>query len=170
MLGFAALFLAAASAQAAPSLTSGVPWWERVTYTMSGEGSQQACQYESSLGGTRRCDSEEASSPIKASSSGSGTYTKITIERRFTPGGQPDPVRLESGDTLLGGQIMALAIDDAGSVKSCKIVGASGQVRPAYGCDEARAERFQASAGRSSEQVHQGFITIVVYGHEGYMA
>ena len=171
MLGFAALILAAASANTTPALTTS-SWWEKVTYTISGDGVQQACQYESSFsaGGTASCDYEYASSPISRAGSGSaGTYTKITIERRFTPGDRPDAGKLELGDTLLGGQIMSLAIDGSGQVRSCKVVVASGEVRPVYGCNEARAERFEASAGREASRVQQGFMTILVYGHEGQL-
>ena len=170
MLGLAALILAATSADASPALTSKTPWWEKVTYTISGDGAQ-SCQYQSSLAGARICDADESSGGMEGAASGStGTYTKITIERRFTPGGQPDRVRIESGDTLLGGQVMALAIDGAGTVRGCEVLVASGDVRPAYGCAQARAERFEASAERSEPQVRQAYMTIVVYGHEEYLA
>ena len=168
MLGLAALILAAASANASPALTSASPWWEKITYTMTGGGGQQSCIYQSSLAGARRCAGDEDSSPVGAKSA-TGAYTRITIERRFTPGLQPDRGGLESGDTLLGGQVMALAIDGTGAVRSCKILAATGDVRPAYSCNEARAERFEASA-RESLQVRQGFMTILVYGHEGQLA
>ena len=171
MLGFAALILAAASAPAdtSPTLTSSTPWWEKVTYTISGDGAQ-SCQYNSSIAGARACDPHEASSPVSAASGSTGSYTKITIERRFTPAGAPHPVGLESGDTLLGGQVMAIAIDEAGTVRSCKVLAASGDVRPAYNCEAARAERFEASAERAAPKLRQAFMTIVVYGHEEYLA
>lgn len=169
MLGLAALILAAASANASPELTPASPWWEKITYTISGDGAQQSCVYQSSLAGARSCDSDEQSSPIRARSGSTGTYTKITIERRFTPPGGPDPLSLEAGDTLLGGQVMALAIDGTGAVRSCQILAASGDVRPAYGCKQARAERFEASA-RETEPVREAFMTILVYGHEEYLA
>lgn len=172
MLGLAAMILAAASADASPALTSHTPWWEKVTYTIIGDSAQQSCQYESSIAGARNCDSDEASSPLRpaASDATTGTFTKITIERRFTPAGAPHPGGLEPGDTLLGGQIMALAIDTAGTVRGCKVLAASGDVRPAYGCDDVRAERFEASAGRATPEVRQAFMTIVVYGHEEQLA
>lgn len=170
VLGLAALVLAAASANASPSLTSTAPWWEKVTYTFAGDGGQQSCRYESSLAGGRACDADEQSSPMKAAGGATGTYTKITIERRFSPGGQPEAVGLAAGDTLLGGQVLALAIDDKGAVKSCRTIVASGEIRPAYGCDEARAERFEAGARKQAAEVSQGFMTIIVYGHEEYLA
>ena len=172
MLGLAALILAAASAGASPSTTSVSPWWEKITYTLSGDGSQQACAYESSLAQARSCDAaEDSAGPNLAPANGStGAYTKITIERRFTPGSQPHPVSLESGDTLLGGQIMALAIDAKGSVSGCRVIGASGDVQPPYGCREARAERFEASAVPETQTVRQAFMTVAVYGHEEYLA
>lgn len=169
MLGLATLFLAAASASATPQLTSATPWWEKVTYTISGSDSKQACVYESSLAGARSCDGDEQSSPVRAANSSTGAYTKITIERRFTPTGGADPLSLQPGDTLLGGQVMALAIDGTGAVRSCQVLAASGEIRPAYGCKQARAERFEASA-RETEQVRQAYMSILVYGHEEYLA
>lgn len=170
VLGLAALFLAAASASATPSLTSSAPWWEKVTYTFDGNGGQQSCRYESSLAGGRACDADEETSPMKAGGGASGTYTKITIERRFSPGGQPEAVGLEAGDTLLGGQVLALAIDGKGAVKSCRTIVASGDIRPAYGCEEAKAERFEASARERGRDTSEGYMTIIVYGHEEYLA
>lgn len=171
MLSLAGLLLAAATATSSP-LTSASPWWEKVTYTISGEGAQQTCRYESSAtaADTEACD-DPASEPIAAAASGAaGAYTKITIERRFTPGDQPDAAKLEPGDTLLGGQVMMLSIDEAGTVSGCRLLAASGDLRPAYGCREARAERFQASAARQAREVRRGFMTILVYGHEGHLA
>lgn len=173
MLGLAALILAAtsASAGASPALTLVAPWWEKVTYTINGDGAQQACVYETSLAGARSCEDDHTFSHAKSAASGStGSYTKITIERRFNPGGVPDPLSLEAGDTLLGGQIMALAIDGTGAVRDCQVLAESGDVRPAYSCREARAERFEAGAGRETPKVRQAFMTIVVYGHEEYLA
>lgn len=169
MPGFVALILAAVSAQASPSLSSAAPWWEKVTYTISGDGAE-TCRFESSLAGARSCQEEAGSSPVSGAGGSSGTYTKITIERRFSPGGQPDAVGLQAGDTLLGGRVLALSIDEAGEVQSCKTLVASGDLRPAYGCDEAKAERFSASAGDTSPQMRQAYMTIIVYGHEEYLA
>ena len=173
MLSIAATFLAAASAATSPALTSTSPWWEKITYTISSDGTQESCRYESSISaaGAESCDSEEASSPIRpAASSSAGGYTKITIERRFTPGSRPDAGGLEPGDTLIGGQVMALAIDANGAVRSCQVVAASSSVRPVYGCEQARAERFEASAGRSAAEARTGFLTIIVYGHQAQVA
>ncbi|HEU5481653.1 MAG TPA: hypothetical protein VFU80_00975, partial [Sphingomicrobium sp.] len=92
MLSLAALVLAAASTSPTPMLTSASPWWEKVTYTISGDGAQQSCQYESSVGvaGDGVCDDEPSGAIQSAASGGAtGAYTKITIERRFTPGAQP---------------------------------------------------------------------------------
>jgi hypothetical protein len=171
VLGLAALVFAAASVNASPSTTSVSPWWERITWTFSGDGAQQSCKFESSLDGRTTCDREDESGPTISGGSGSaGSYTKITVERRFTPAGRPDRVSLQSGDTMLGGQIIALAIGTDGAVHSCRIIGASGDVQPPYGCREARAERFEASAGRETPEVRQAFMTVVVYGHEEYLA
>lgn len=172
MLGLAAALLAAAStASATPPMLTTSSWWEKVTYTISDDGEHQACRYESSIatGSGDVCDEEDATSPVQAAASSStGAYTKITIERRFTPGDRPDPGTLQSGDTLLGGQMMELAIDSSGTVSGCKVVASAGEIRPAYGCKEARTERFEAAA-RSQAQMVQGFMTILVYGHEEHL-
>ena len=60
---------------------------------------------------------------------------------------------------------MALAIDGAGTVKGCHIVVRSGDMTPEYGCKEATAERFEASARTAQGKVTAGFMTILVYGH-----
>jgi len=169
VLGLAALILAAATANTSPGLSSASPWWEKFTFTMTDDGTQQSCQYRSSvsIAGSQGCGEDESSAPMKHEASGpTGTYTKITIERRFTPGAAPDPVRLEAGDTLLGGQVMAIAINDVGAVSSCEVVSASGEMKPPYGCDEVRSERFEAS--RAMPDSRQGVMTVLVYGHEEY--
>ena len=172
MLGLVALALTAASAGATPSLTSNAPWWERVVYTIDDEGGQQSCRYESSFDGSARsCDDVGATGEAPpAAATSAGSYAKITIERRFTPGGDPDRGALHAGDTLLGGQVMALSFNSDGTVRGCRVVSASGDVRPVYGCDEARAERFEASAARATEAEQEGYMTILVYGHEEYIA
>jgi hypothetical protein len=177
VLALAALMLAAASPTSTPSpaLTSTAPWWEKFTFTMTQDGTQQACQYATSLpvSGAPGCgdDGDDADAPNaglqQASSSSGGGYTKITIERRFTPALMPDPVKLETGDTLLGEQVLALAIDHTGAVKSCAIIGKSGEMKPPYGCEEARSEKFEANA-RTAAQLRHGFMTVLVYGHEEY--
>jgi hypothetical protein len=166
--------LTAASPAPSPALSSTAPWWEKFTFTMTEDGTQQACQYQTSLpiAGVDGCGDDSADSQAdgihNASSASGGSYTKITIERRFTPGTQPVPVRLETGDTLLGEQVLALAIDPAGAVKTCEIVGTKGELKPPYGCAEARTERFEAAAARSIQQFRHGFMTVLVYGHEEY--
>lgn len=168
MFALAALLLAASTATPSPALTTASPWWEKVTFTISGDGAHQSCQYQTSLAGETAQSCDAGDSPLKSASGGKGVYTKITIERRFNPGGTPKDVKLETGDTLLGGQVMALEIDGAGKVRTCEIINMSGDVTPAYGCAEARAERFQASAGRAAPQLRHGFMTVLVYGHEEY--
>ena len=54
-------------------------------------------------------------------------YTRITFERRFSPGAQPDKPALQAGELLLGGQVMALAIDGKGAVEHCQVVATSGR-------------------------------------------
>jgi hypothetical protein len=65
--------------------------------------------------------------------------------------------------------MMALAIDGHGQVKGCKIVAQTGSMRPDYGCDEASAERFQASAGAHPTDTHEAYMTIIVYGHSEHV-
>jgi hypothetical protein len=77
---------------------------------------------------------------------------------------------LDSGDILLGGKVMALAFDGSGAVSECTVVAASGDVAPAYGCREARAERFAIARRGSSSNISEGFMTILVYGHEEVLA
>ena len=173
MLSLAAMLLAAASAASSPALTSTAPWWERITVTTSADGSQQSCRYETNLAGKgpESCDVKGAPADVKRTSGRTGgTQIKITFERRFTPGRQPDLGSLKPGDTLLGGQVMMLAIDGEGAVRACDVVAESGDARPAYGCDEVRAERFKASAGRGASEARLGYLTVLVYGHEEQVA
>jgi hypothetical protein len=164
---------AAASASAPDTLVSSSPWWEKVTVTISGDGKPEACLYQTSLkpGDSQTCDVSTSAAAMSHASANKGELTKITFERRFTPGAPPDKSNLQLGDTLLGGQMMALAIDPHGAVKGCRVVATSGEMRPDYGCDEATAERFQASygAGRKGAPEREGYMTILVYGHSEHM-
>ena len=168
MLSIAAIALAAASAATSPAPTATAPWWEKITVTYDGDGSQRACAYETSLSsGSEACEIEDApASPAEAGGGTPGVHTTITFERRFTPGAMPRFNRLEPGDTLLGGHVMRVAIDRSGAVRGCSVVAQSGDARPAYDCDEVRAERFQASAGGAPQDSYTGFLTVLVYGRE----
>jgi hypothetical protein len=169
----AALALASASANTSATLTSTAPWWEKVTVTVTDDGQTQSCRYKSSLtpNSGKECSvtSDPASMTHKAGAK--DQYTRITFERRFSPGAKPDLAALQPGETLLGGQVMALAIDGRGSVKGCKVVQTGGSVTPQYGCTEAEAERFSASAvsPRARAAEHEGYMTIVVYGHSEHV-
>ena len=169
-----ALSLASASALATAStpaaLNSTASWWERVTVTVTDDGKTQSCRYETSLQPTSATEctaSNGSAAKVDASAVIKDKVTSITFERRFTPGSTPQVETLKPGETLLGGQVMALAIDDRGAVKNCKIVATSGAVTPEYGCDEATAEKFEASAksGSPTAAHREGYLTIVVYGH-----
>lgn len=179
MLKIAALVLASAagalaataSASSTSTLVSTAPWWEKVTVTLDGNGKAESCRYETSLKpDSQFCDvgSDEAAMASKESSP-KGEVTRITFERLFTPGVAPTKADLQEGDTLLGGQVMALAIDPRGTVKDCHIVAASGAMRPQYSCDDATAERFQASVSGAQKATHEGYMTILVYGHSEHM-
>jgi hypothetical protein len=141
--------------------------------TISGDGKAQSCLYQSSLkpGSQEACDAgmNEAASSQASSASSKGELTRITFERRFTPGAAPQQTAaLQTGDTLLGGQVMALGIGPRGEVKTCKVVAVTGEMQPSYGCSEASAERFNASV-RSRAAERDGYMTIIVYGHSEHM-
>ena len=127
MLKVAALVLAAASAAQTPALVSSAPWWEKVTVTLRGDGKAQSCKYETSLSiaASNACEVSGEAKGFSASSDGSGSkeeLTRITFERRFAPGvAAPADANLQPGDTLLGKQVMALAIDRAGPSKAARL-------------------------------------------------
>lgn len=165
MLTLAVLALAAASSSTpSPTLVASEPWWERVTRTISSDGTEQSCRYESSRARISSPDCEIAAGGDSATQPAS-RFTKLTYERRFVPGGSPDMGKLEPGDKLLGSQVMMLAINSAGSVEGCRVVVATGDSLPDYGCNEARTERFEASAERGRETARRAYMTILVYGH-----
>ena len=173
----AALALASTSAHPTATLTSSIPWWERVTVTVSDDGKTSSCRYESSLKpqNSTSCDVVGASATATKAAASPGTkeqYTRITFERRFSPGAKPHMDALQPGETLLGGQMLALAIDQKGSVKGCKVVQTSGTLPPQYGCNEASAERFEASraALRTGAPDREGYMTVIVYGHSEHVA
>lgn len=172
MLKLAALALAAATAPAPQALVSDSPWWEKISVVVTGDGDPQSCTYESSLPTTPSdgCDVVGGNPTVSTASSGNqDEFTRITFERRFTPGdAKPQTEELHPGDTLLGGQIMALAINGSGEVSNCKVIAKAGDVTPDYGCNEATKERFEAAANSGNGQV--GFMTIMVYGHNEHVA
>ncbi|HKO14128.1 MAG TPA: hypothetical protein VJV22_19325 [Acidobacteriaceae bacterium] len=172
----AALALASASAAPSATLTSSAPWWERVTVTVSDDGATHSCRYESSLQPQNAKDcsvvgAEPAMTKTSGSAGAKDQVTRITFERRFSPGTKPDMAALQAGETLLGSQVMALAIDGQGAVKGCKVVSTAGTLPPKYGCDEAAAERFDASASSAHAQVpsREGVMTVLVYGHSEHV-
>ena len=171
MLAFVAALLAASTS--APALEASVPWWERITVTVDHQGKQQACHYQSSLSasGPKACDHDMASSiPAIGAKGSAGLYSKLTFERRFSPGARLDSGRLHVGDKLLGQQVMFMTFGAGGTIASCRVVGASGDLVPAYGCDEAKAEQFRVPASAPSSAPRQAFMTILVYGHQEQIA
>jgi hypothetical protein len=156
----------------ASALDSSAPWWERVTVTIAGDGQPQSCRFESSLGPQTAKDCQVMASQAAVAKSATGVkdqYTRITFERRFSPSWQPDATKAPAGDMLLGRQVMSLAIGARGTVQGCEIVSASGDMRPEYGCKEASAERFSASAASIHSAPRQGYMTILVYGHQEHV-
>ena len=152
--------LSAPTAEASP-LVATTPWWERVTRTISSDGTEQSCRYESSLGQISEPDCEATASKAGKPDS---RFTKLTYERRFAPGA-PDMGRLQPGDKLLGSQVMMINISAAGAVEGCRVVVTSGDSLPAYGCDEAKAEKFQTGAEIGADAGSWAYMTILVYGH-----
>jgi hypothetical protein len=147
-----------------------------VTVSVTDDGKTQGCTYESSLGGGKSSNCsvvEEQATAAKSSgpSSAKDKITRITFERRFSPQVRPVAPTLAPGDLLLGGAVMALAIDGKGAVEHCRVVSTSGSVTPQYGCNEASAERFDASASdpRLRAPAREGYMTILVYGHSEHV-
>jgi hypothetical protein len=163
-------FAAAAVAAESPSLTASAPWWDKVTMTIDGNGAEQACSYESSLSPQERESCTDEPSPTAKKAKGpAGLFTKLTFERRFSPGSRPEPGRLQPGDMLVGRQVIYLTIDGEGSVQGCKVIDVSGEV-PDYGCKEAQTEKFDVRLKPASAATQQAFMTILVYGHTEQVA
>lgn len=149
------------------ALDSSVAWWERITVTVDDKGKQHSCRYEASLSGegAKACDKAMAASVEAGKAGQAGVLSKVTFERRFSPGSRVDSGKLHPGDTLLGRQVMFLTFDEAGAVSSCKVVAVSGDAPPTYNCDEAKKEQFRALASTGSGAARQAFMTILAYGH-----
>ena len=152
-----------------PVLEFTVPWWERITVTVDDKGKQRSCRYETNFSGSEACDEEMASTVEGGVRGAAGVYSKVTYERRFSPGNRIDSGRLHPGDTLIGRAVMFLTIDAKGAISSCKLVATSGEAPPAYGCAEARKEQFQASASADPGS-RQAFMTVLAYGHTEHLA
>jgi hypothetical protein len=169
----AAALAASTPSPAAPSptdesstLDSAKSWWEKITVVVDDKGKQRSCRYQTSASpsGAEACGQALASS-IKVDGEGdAGIFSKVTFERRFSPGGRPDAGRLQPGDKLLGQQVMFLTIDAKGAIESCKLVATVGDSPPGYSCDEASKEQFQAHAN-AGPAARQGFMTVLAYGH-----
>lgn len=172
----AALALSPLAPAVADTQLPAAPWWERITVTVDGDGQSRGCLYTSSTGArSSDCSAEAAASDGTAATEHSATerdqVTRITFERRFTPGALvPADVRVQTGDTLIGREVMALAIDARGSVRNCKVVATSGEMMIDYGCSDAQAERFQAAARRGEAVQRQGYMTVLVYAHAEHVA
>jgi hypothetical protein len=168
----------AATSELTDSHLPATPWWERITVTMSGDGQSRGCLYTSSTGQTSSdctinasaSDGSASGDPGAVEQSASGEVTRITFERRFTPGVTAAAAPVQTGDTVIGREVMALAIDGRGAVRSCKVVNQSGDMLVDYGCAEARAERFQASARRGAAAGLQGTMSVTIYAHAEHVA
>ena len=169
--------VAVANAAASSPLPSAAAWWEKVTVRLTGEA--QTCQYQSSRAEATKGDCNVVGKDGTATAAGTGKpagqskagATTITFERRFNPGAAaPGAPAIETGDKLLGREVMALAIDSQGKVADCKVVTSIGDTGLAYGCDDASKERFEAAAAAGNAQYRQGFMTILSYGHSEQVA
>ena len=150
-----------------------MPWFERISVTIDDKGTQQSCTYQFSLSptGAEECDKETASSiPTLKGNGSAGLFSKLTFERRFSPGAKLDSGKLQTGDKLLGQQVMHLTFDADGEIDGCKIVGMSGDMVPSYGCAQAKLEQFRVKASTAPAAPHQAFMTIMVYGHQEQIA
>lgn len=162
-----------AASASSPPLEASIPWFERIRVTIDHKGKQQACTYQFSLSptGAEVCDKAVASTiPTMKGNASTGVFSKLTFERRFSPGGKIDPGKLQAGDKLLGQQVMFLTIGSDGAIASCRIVGTSGEMVPSYGCAEAKAEQFRVAASTLPAAPRQAFMTIMVYGHQEQIA
>lgn len=156
----------ASSGAATPALMSHTPWWETVTVTIAGDGQTSGCEYRTSFlpNASKTCDVVGPTAGMSQAGASKEQITRLTFERRFRPsrGGVAED-KLPTGDTLLGSQVLALAIDAKGAVAGCRIVAATGDLTPDYGCKEAVAEQFETKAG--SDGTRSGYMSILVYGH-----
>ena len=107
---------------------------------------------------------------VSGSGAPQGAYSKITFERRFSPAAALDSGKLEAGDTLLARQVLFLTIAADGSIDGCKVVATGGDMKLAYGCEEAKAEQFRVSDQGRPAGARQAFLTILAYGHEEQIA
>ncbi len=157
----------------APALDASTPWWEKITKIIDGNGKERSCKYETSLlpRSSEGCEVEAAGrTGTRGVTARGGLTSKLIFERRFSPGARPDSGRLEPGDTLLTRHVMFLTIDPAGSVQSCRVVAAVGDMASDYGCKEAKAERFQTGSSETATATRQAFMTVLVYGHTEQIA
>jgi len=170
VLAFMAAALAASTS--APVLEPSVPWFERIVITFDGQGAQKSCTYKFSLapGAAEACDKDMASSIKPRSKGPNGVFSKLTFERRFSPGGKLDSGKLQLGDELLGQQVLFLTINPDGELQSCKVLATSGEFLPAYDCDSAKTEQFRAAASPTAQGPRQAFMTVLVYGHQEHIA
>lgn len=169
-----AFFTALLAAAVQPSvLEASTPWWEKITVTVDDKGAQQSCRYQSSRAPDRpeACEEGMASTvPLVGGKSGTGLYSRLTFERRFSPGAKLDSGRLQAGDTLIGQRVMHLTIGADGAIDACRVVGTSGDLVPAYSCDGVQAEQFRVAASASAGAQRQAFMSILVYGHQEQIA
>ena len=151
---------------AASQLSASAPWWEKLVVTVGDAGETRACQYETSVEpGKRQACEVEGSDSADEPAGLPEQVTRITFERRFSPAANMADGEVEAGNSLLGKSVLALAIDGEGRVRGCKVVAAGG-MKPDYGCKEAAAEKFEASATSNAVPTRVATLTILVYARE----
>lgn len=158
----AATALSTGSANASSQLLPAqAAWWERVDVTLSEDGAARGCEFTASHSRAQDCDVVSKASMTEAASPANAQLTKMTIERRFTPGERvPGTVETDIGDALIAASLLELTIDSDGSVAECRMVGQAGDSAPGFGCTDARAERYAPTAGGS-----HGYMTIAISAH-----
>ena len=170
VLAFVAAFLAASTST--QMLEASVPWWERISVTIDDKGKQQACTYRSSLspGGEACGQAMAASVQPRQAEVQSGLFSKLTFERRFSPGPKLESAPMQPGDELIGQQVLFLTIKSDGSIASCRILAKSGEMRFNYGCEQAQGEQFRVPASAQVGAFRQAFMTITAFGHQEQIA
>ena len=140
---------------------------------MASEDAAPGCTFSSSHEAEQKCDVEAAAGALAGAGPEKGQLTKIVFERRFEPGpAEPRKAEIAAGEMLLGGQVLKLAIDGSGKVSACDVVATAGELKPDYGCAQAAAERFVASAGAGGADAaaQSGYMTVLIYAHSEQVA
>ena len=100
-----------------------------------------------------------------------GIWPSITWPTRLGPifaGGWGAAFDLGQSE-LLGRKVLFLTFDADGSISSCNVVAATGDMAFKYDCEQARSEQFRVQASAATG-AHQAFMTVLAYGHSEHLA